>query len=259
MIRSVILSASNSCFVACPGCYNHFGDSIADTTAVIAFVAELHHRIGLEKITVGGGDPLTRSDIVDLLAGLRALELRIHLDTVGTAFLRDAQVHFMGRGTTRQVDPAAVSRFVELLGIPLDGSTDEIFRRFRRFSSVTEQEKILTILDTVGAAVCVNTVVHQGNVADLERIASLILQHPSVYEWQLFQFMPIGPLEHHNRARFEISEEVFSASVNRLSEIVPCGHHFSRSNPRPHNRNYYCTHTRELDRSRFIPRSQGSS
>jgi MoaA/NifB/PqqE/SkfB family radical SAM enzyme len=221
MHRSVILSASNSCFVACPGCYNYFGTTILDTSSVVGFVDQLRERFGLRKITIGGGDPLTRHDITDLLVKIHGLGLSIHLDTVGTAFLGGAPIRFMGRGIAHSVDPAAVAAVVDLVGIPLDGSTDSINQRFRRFSSLIQQQAILDRLDALGAAVCVNTVVHAGNVGDVNNIALLLAAHPCVREWQLFQFMPMGPLGHRNRTRFELSASTYDRAVRNLRRVVP--------------------------------------
>ncbi|MBT8227080.1 MAG: radical SAM protein [Dactylosporangium sp.] len=221
MLRSLILSASNRCFLSCPGCYNHFGQHVAAAGDVVSFVRLLHARIPLRKLTVGGGDPLTRPDIIELLAGLRHLGLRIHLDTVGSAFLGSAPIRFRGHGSVPQVDASVVARLVDLVGIPLDGSTDEVFRRFRRFASVAEQESVLDVLADAGATICVNTVVHQGNHDDVPRIAAILGTHPQVREWQLFQFMPIGPLGYRNRHGYQISEAVFDAAVRNLQGTVP--------------------------------------
>jgi MoaA/NifB/PqqE/SkfB family radical SAM enzyme len=218
--RSVILSASNSCFVACPGCYNYFGKNIADTEDVVTFIRHLRERFDLRKVTIGGGDPLTRPDITELLARVRALGLVIHLDTVGTAFLGDARIRFMGRGIAPRVDPATVAGLVDLVGVPLDGSTDAVNQLFRRFSSVGEQQAILSKLDALGAEVCINTVVHAGNVNDVENIACLLATHTSVRQWQLFQFMPIGPLGHRNRTRFEVSSDAYYHAVEKLHRSI---------------------------------------
>lgn len=222
-MRSVILSAGRSCFVACPGCYNHFAKTVADTRAVLRFMRQLRHQFGLAKVTVGGGDPLTRPDILDLLAGLRQIGLRIHLDTVGTAFLRDAEIRFMGQGVAANVPAGAVAEHADLIGIPLDGSSDAVMRRFRRRASLADQLAILDLLDGVGAAVCVNTVVHAGNAHDITRIAEIAATHRCVKEWQLFQFMPIGPLGYRNRHHFLISNHAFRDATAAVCSDSPAG------------------------------------
>ncbi|MCK9923341.1 radical SAM protein [Frankia sp. AgPm24] len=221
MRRSIILTAGNSCFVACPGCYNNFARTLLATPVVHRFAELLHRELGVTKITVGGGDPLTRPDIEDLVSGLREIGLTIHLDTVGTAFLRDAEIRFMGQGTVRRVDIESLIRSVDQIGIPLDGSTDDVARRFRRFGSVADQLAILDLMDSVDATVCVNTVVHQGNIDDLESIAEQVECHPAVRRWQLFQFMPSGPLGSRQAASLSVSPADFERAVSTLDAALP--------------------------------------
>ncbi|MBW1603773.1 radical SAM protein [Streptomyces sp. JJ66] len=222
-MRSVILSAGKSCFVACPGCYNYFGRTVLDTSQVVRFAAALRERFALEKITVGGGDPLTRPDIVRLLRGLHSLGLRIYLDTVGTAFLGAARIRFMGTGTAEHVPADHVAAVTDLIGIPLDGSTDAVQEQFRRHATVASQLAVLSLLDGVGARLCVNTVVHAGNTEDIAAIAKLLRRYTAIREWQLFQFMPIGPLGHRNRERFLISDADFERAATTARESAP-GH-----------------------------------
>lgn len=218
MYRSIILSASASCFVACPGCYNYFGKHVIDTPTIIAFMKTMHQRYGTTKVTVGGGDPLTRPDIIDLLQALKELGLKLHLDTVGTAFLGNAHIKFMGKGIVPQVNCAEVARIVTLIGIPLDGSTDEVSQKFRVFSHVQEQERILQLLENANADVCINTVVHKGNVEDLIDIQDILQRYTSVVEWQLFQFMPIGPLGYKNHENYEITIDAFNCAVGKVQQ-----------------------------------------
>ncbi|MFF4650538.1 radical SAM protein [Streptomyces sp. NPDC001380] len=220
-MRSVILSAGKSCFTVCPGCYNHFGRTVVDTPRVLGFAAGLCDRFGLDKITVGGGDPLSRPDIIPLLTGLHGLGLRIHLDTVGTAFLGSARIRFMGSGVAERVPPGEVAAVADLVGIPLDGSTDAVQQRFRRHVTVSSQLAVLSLLDGVGARVCVNTVVHAGNLADVVGIARLLEGHPCIKEWQLFQFMPIGPLGHRNRERYRIGGDDFRRAADLALARAP--------------------------------------
>lgn len=221
MRRSIILTAGNGCFVACPGCYNHFARDLVETDVVLDFVGRLHAQFNVRKVTVGGGDPLTRPDVVDLLRGLRNMGLHIHLDTVGTAFLRDAPIRFMGRGMVPRVNPVDVAGLVDLIGIPLDGADDETINLFRRFGSVADQIECLSLLEAVGAPIGINTVVHRGNIDSLNDIAEVLVKFGRIRQWQLFQFMPSGPLGSRNRDQFEIAGGEFGCAVERLQEILP--------------------------------------
>ncbi|MBX7138109.1 MAG: radical SAM protein [Oligoflexia bacterium] len=219
--RSIILNVSPSCFVACVGCYNNFADSWRDKSTVkveeiLSFVQNAKHR-GHTKITLGGGDPLSRPDIIELLGGIRNLGLKVHLDTVGTAFLADANTIFHGKGVVRQVDPASLSGLVDLIGIPLDGANQETASLFRRGRPdlFAEQVRIIRLLTSAGHQVCVNTVVSQYNVDRLVPLFECISALP-IKEWQLFQFMPIGPLGTRNQEKLWISEPEFQAAVQEI-------------------------------------------
>lgn len=216
-MRSVIIGGGRSCFVACRGCYNHFARDTTETGTVLTFVKSLRDQFGLNKLTVGGGDPLTRPDILSLLSGIQSMGLRISLDTVGTALLRNAPIRFMGRGTVAHVDVKTLSALVDVVGIPLDGSNDEVMRLFRMHSSVSDQDAVLSLLDEVDAKVCINTVVHAGNTFDVTEIAKILSRHPCVRQWQLFQFMPIGPLGWRNRQLFMRSDHSFRMAAHEAA------------------------------------------
>ncbi|MFC1417802.1 radical SAM protein [Streptacidiphilus cavernicola] len=220
-MRSMILSAGKSCFVACPGCYNHFARTLASTDDLLGFVRAYQERFGLSRITVGGGDPLTRPDLLTLLTGLKDRGLSISLDTVGTAFLGDARIRFMGEGIAAHVPADQVAALTHMIGIPLDGTTDAVQQLFRRHARVEEQRAVLRTLHSAGARVCVNTVVHAGNAGAIGALAGLLAEHACVVEWQLFQFMPIGPLGHRNRERFLIDDSAFVEAADAARAASP--------------------------------------
>jgi len=219
--RSLIVSAGASCFVSCPGCYNYFKGPLAGTRTLVEFIYACKQELELTKVTIGGGDPLTRRDIVHFLAALKQLDLRIHLDTVGTAFIGVAQVNFMGSGTVSQIDPCSIRDLVDLVGIPIDGSSDVIQQKFRKNLMVNSQVKILRALETAEIPVCANTVVHRGNFTDLSRILDIIGRFKNVCRWQLFHFMPIGPLGHKNRHLFDLDTGLFQEACTKIAHLVP--------------------------------------
>ena len=206
--------------MACPGCYNYFGDTVAPTADLLNFVSEYARHFGLRKITVGGGDPLTRTDIVTLLRGIKGLGLKINLDTVGTNIVADAEIRFMGKGTVAKVNPEDLVESVDLLGIPIDGSTTEKARLFRRFYDLPHQMRVLEALSRAGARVCINTVAHIGNLDDLANIARIVADQACVVEWQIFQFMPIGPLGFRNRERYNVTTSQYEQAVAPLEVLL---------------------------------------
>jgi molybdenum cofactor biosynthesis enzyme MoaA len=72
--RSINLSVARSCFVRCSGCYNHFGKhaALASSDEILASLRYAYER-GIRKVTLCGGDPLARADILDLLMRIRVV------------------------------------------------------------------------------------------------------------------------------------------------------------------------------------------
>lgn len=217
------ISVGRSCFVRCVGCYNHFGHSPEplDTAHVLRFLS-VAADAGAVRVTFCGGDPLSRPDILPLLQTTRRLGYRVTLDTVGTPLLGEARTSFYGRKTVSRVDPFQLAALVDCLGIPLDGASNDVMLSFRAGREVLfdEQIRILELLDAAGASACINTVAHRGNISNLEAILPLIAAHPSVRLWQVFQFSATGPHGYRNRARFAVSDDVFSRVAASLRAAV---------------------------------------
>jgi molybdenum cofactor biosynthesis enzyme MoaA len=222
-MRHLILSVGRSCFTRCRGCYNHFGahgSPLIEREVVLEFLTAVR-QTPLRKVTVGGGDPLSRPDIIELLDCIHQLGFTINLDTVGTALIMDAQTIFFGRKTVQQLSLARLRPAIDRLGIPLDGPTDEVATQFRsgRPDLIEETQRVLQEADREGVVVTVNTVVGGYNVDHLGAILHMLGRHPCVTEWQLFQFMPIGPLGFGNRRSFQLPDDAFAAGVDSVTEL----------------------------------------
>ena len=224
---NINLSAGSSCFVRCHGCYNHFGaDADALTSGIILEFLEAARSKGADRVTLCGGDPLSRPDILDLIRGIRGLGYRISLDTVGTPLLGNAQTIFYGRHAVGQVDIQMLASLVDEIGIPVDGATEQIIQAFRkgRQNFLSEQLSILSLLNDVNASICVNTVVNQFNIVSLNSILDLLSPFNAVKKWQLFQFIPSGPLGFKNRLKYEISQEAFVVAMESLQIYAESKH-----------------------------------
>lgn len=220
---SINISVGRSCFVQCRGCYNYFGEGeepVGDEQ--IVYFLDYLSRHGVHSVSLSGGDPLSRPHILRLLRSIKELDFRVQLDTVGTPLVRDTKTIFFGRSDVAPIDVEALTGTVDLIGIPLDGSSTALIQQFRRGRDGIYQEILETLasLQRHGAAVCINTVAHQHNLYDLPNIAGVIARNLAVTKWQVFQYMPIGPLGFKSRARFEITDEEFEHATSGLAEIV---------------------------------------
>lgn len=219
------LAIGPSCFVRCKGCYHHFAgtgrtENTVSAAELLDFV-DAALALGLEQVTVSGGDPLSHPEIVKLLRGLAVRPVYKKLDTVGTALLDDARTIFYGQRMVPRIPITEIARLVDHIGIPLDGATAEVQTQFRsgRDSLVLESQELVRRLRSAGAHVGVNTVVHRGNLDQIPQIARL-LRDVRPHTWQLFQFQPSGPLGSRVQSLFMISRAEFDEALRVARELT---------------------------------------
>ncbi|PNQ82326.1 radical SAM protein [Paenibacillus sp. F4] len=216
--RSIQLSGGNKCFVRCPGCYNYFSNTDYATNDLLNFLSQFKGETNISKVTMAGGDPLAREDMPFILQSLKDMGFRINLDTVGLPLIKDA---IIGRNTlVKKISAEEIIQAVEIIGIPLDGSTDEIISTFRRGLRVDNIIEILEVLSLKQANICINTVVHKQNYNDIIHIYDYLKKFEAIIKWQLFQYMPIGPGGFKNKHRFEIADDQF----NKLKKTIDSLH-----------------------------------
>lgn len=223
-LKGINISVGRSCFVQCSGCYNYFGHNknLLSTETILNFLKYLKDYHIINKVTLCGGDPLSRPDIIFLLKQIKNLGLLINLDTVGTPLLDDVETVFYGKQNISKIDPYHLVDLIDLLGIPIDGDSNDIMAQFRkkRPKIYEEQLSILEILEAANAKVCINTVVHKGNIDTLTNIYSIIKKYKAIKKWQIFQFMPIGPLGYKNRNLYLISDDSFFLVKEQIEKLV---------------------------------------
>lgn len=218
MKASLIVSAGKGCFMACKGCYQNFGNKLLETPELIRFISEFKSRYGMQKVTLSGGDPLSRKDIVFLINTLSQMGLSISMDTTGLPLIRRQRIVFNGNGYAERIDAEELVN-VNMLGITLDGHTTEIINKFRCNVTLEDIKAILIELSRADISVCINTVVNLNNFLYLPNIFEIIKDFKCVKKWQLFQYSPIGEIAYRNRKSFEISEEMFNLSIESLSNL----------------------------------------
>lgn len=210
---------SQKCFLYCKGCYSFSRTEkcgqIVDTYSLVNFL-EYAYRKGINNITLCGGDPLVRKDIIDLLKKIKKIGYYISMDTVGTSIIRDV---ISNDGTIiKKIDAKELVSYVDEIGLPIDGSNNEIFKKFRLtdFDILSDQLKIYEELKKNNANICINTVVHKGNLNDAEALSRIINTLDGIKKWQLFKYAPMGKYGIMNRKFFEITEDEFEKYKKRI-------------------------------------------
>lgn len=157
---------SQYCFLHCKGCYSFSREEKkgqkVQTDAIIDFLQFVYTK-GVRRVTLCGGDPLTRCDIIPLLEKMKEIGFWISLDTVGSSIIKDVAIDKHLK--VKQTNAKKIAKLVDMIGIPIDGSTNEFFKRFRqtRADLISEQLAICQELNKYAANICINTVAHKGN------------------------------------------------------------------------------------------------
>lgn len=213
---------SQRCFLYCKGCYSFSREEKCgqklSTDKIIEFLKYVYSK-GIKKVTLCGGDPLTRLDILELLHKIKKIGFYISLDTVGTSIIKNVERN--GCVVIKKIDAKKISKYVDVIGIPLDGSNNEIFKLFRQTSTdiINEQLSICKELHKYGANICINTVVHKGNLEDAYEISKMIKKIDYINKWQIFRFSPLGKYGYKNRKLFENDDKNFFEFKSKVLEI----------------------------------------
>jgi MoaA/NifB/PqqE/SkfB family radical SAM enzyme len=211
------LAIGRRCEVACSGCYTYFGRDEPSLVRLLPTVAKFV-RLGVDKVTLSGGDPLTIEGIVDFLGDLKAAGVRsIKFDTVGVGLATAT--------TSSRIDLRGLAAVADYIGIPVDGWSNESVLEFRRGRRqlFTETMGLLGAFSALGGRpnVVVHTVAHARNLDYLERIYSVLAVHSCVRQWSIFQYMPTDQAGRGANRYYAVSDEKFEQCCERLLGALP--------------------------------------
>ena len=165
--RIVETCITNNCNLRCSYC-SHFSSSGSDcddlpTGEWLAFFEELN-RCSVLEVVLGGGEPLLRGDLKELIEGIVNNRMRYRIQTNGGFLTKELAEFFRSTGRCHQVQ------------ISIDGSWAEVHDHFRGEGSFQAAITGLRILQKARLPISIRTTIHKRNVDDLERIATLLLE-----------------------------------------------------------------------------------
>ncbi|MFF9011049.1 radical SAM protein [Streptomyces goshikiensis] len=202
-VQRVNWSINNRCPMSCRGCYNPFVDDQI-TYGQATMIVDKLARHGSTDLVIAGGDPLLWKPIFDTVDHAIGAGLKVALDTTGYTLTHE--------------DLERLSR-LSTLRLPMDGSTPEVQRAFRRSTDrdlTSRFKRSLQMCDDVGfRRVRVHTVASRQNIDDLEAIAEIVFGYDSVQQWVVFQWWG-------RRASRKLTEEMTVAAAeieSRLAKI----------------------------------------
>jgi MoaA/NifB/PqqE/SkfB family radical SAM enzyme len=190
----------------CEWCYVPFiapSPKRVDILKVVERIAAL----GFSNITFGGGDPFQYKFMPELLRLSKTLGLFVHVDTHAIT-LEESDANF-----------TLLSEFVDLIGLPLDGSSAAVHNRMRSADAHYELiQSRIRWLSNISQKIKINTIASKVNYRDLIHIGEFIESFRPI-RWSIYQYWPIGPrLDAANV--HEIPEPVFLAECQRISSLL---------------------------------------
>jgi radical SAM protein with 4Fe4S-binding SPASM domain len=201
----VVFDITNRCNLSCLHCYSSEQQGSLPTTEVYHVLDVLSHT-GVGTIDFGGGEPLLREDIFDILSYSKQLGFYTSISTNGTLLDENRVKHLKTLG----IDHVCIS---------LDGATPEMHDYIRNKKG-TYEKTISGIKNCVntGLTTQISTVFMKSNINQLKDMYAL-LESLHVDGWYIYDFVPAG------RGK-ELQQEVLTPEQRRrlfdyLQDIAP--------------------------------------
>ncbi len=206
-VITIDFHVTSECNQECPYCWGPQGfEHPVDTITALAIVTQVKD-FGARRIVFTGGDPLKRPDIGSLIRHAKGIGLEVALSTTGDeltgAFLD-------------QFGP-----YVDLISLPLDGSTEEVNTRTKKeghFGAIIRALNWLRGHPQIDVKLC--TPVTRHNLADVPNIVRLVDDYaqstPARVFYNLFQTFPRS-MEPREWEELLVTDEEFAALERQLA------------------------------------------
>jgi pyruvate-formate lyase-activating enzyme len=201
-VSTVDFHITAKCSQACPYCWGprRFRNPV-DTEISKRIIVRIKD-LGVRRIVFTGGDPLQRPDAVDLIRYAKEIGLETALSTTGDYLTPEIL--------------KALSPFLDLISLPLDGSTEEINSKTKHpghFSAILQSLDWLRAYPGIDVKVC--TPVTRYNLSDIPAIAQLVEEYSHTTQarvfYNVFQAFP--------RAMFSVKWERLVVSDDEFSRL----------------------------------------
>lgn len=185
------IEITGRCNLACPICWGPIHTRRIETVSNDAWILTLQHlqeNYGTRSVVISGGETLLREGIVELLAKIKKMGMRVTLSTNGTKLEK-----------LRKALP-----YVDDLGLPLDGPDAEsnqitrmpISKSLNQFALVVRAIGLATT-QFPDVALSIRTIVSAKNYQVVPLIGRALVAEgimpESIGRWKLYQASPAGP------------------------------------------------------------------
>jgi len=172
-VSTVDFHTTTKCSQACPYCWGPRRIRKPVETETALHIIDRIREAGVRRIVFTGGDPLQRPDAVDLVRYAKEAGLETALSTTGDRITPEI---------LKDLAP-----FLDLISLPLDGSTEEVNSRTkhpRHFSAVMRSLDWLRSYPGIDVKVC--TPVTRRNLDDVPAIAQLVEEYSRTTQARVF-------------------------------------------------------------------------
>lgn len=209
IIDEIIFNFAHKCTMKCSFCYIPFDTNIVNKKYCFKILKRLKE-INPNKLTIGGGDPLSYSFLPELLNEAKNNFNDIHLDTSGINF----NMHNKEKITL-------ILDSISQIGLPLDGHNSEIHGKMR--DNYTHFDIVIEILNYLSkhhiqVNIKINTVLSKINETSIYHITKII-NNFNVVQWSIFQFWSISNNNINNK--YNIKEDDFKTIVKLIKKDFP--------------------------------------
>lgn len=172
-VSTIDFHITAKCSQACPYCWGPRRFRTPVDTDIAQRIIKRIKDLGVRRVVFTGGDPLQRSDAPDLIRFAKEIGLETALSTTGD---------FVTPDILNKLSP-----YLDLISLPLDGSTKEINSRTKHpghFSAIMQSLDWLRSYPNIDVKVC--TPVTQHNLSDVPFIARLVEEYSYTTQARVF-------------------------------------------------------------------------
>lgn len=202
----VIWEVTRACDLACKHCRAEavtFRSKLELSTNEAKRLMDEVRTFGRPLFVITGGDPLKRSDIVELVQYGASIGLRMAMTPSGTPLMTE--------DILRELKAAGLSR----LAVSLDGSNAAIHDAFRQVDgSFAWTVRMLEAARDIGLTTQVNTTVSRYNIDDFDRLGELMTSL-GITLWSVFFLVPTGRA----RATDLVDADEFERVYHRMYDL----------------------------------------
>lgn len=206
-IVTIDFHVTSECNQECPYCWGPQGFEKPVNGKVAARILNKVKELNIKRVVFTGGDPLKRNDIGILVRHAKEIGLEVALSTTGdeltSEFLKSS------------------ASFIDLISLPLDGSTEEINSQTKKSGHFKFIMKDLDLLRNYpGIDVKIGTPVTKYNLADIPNIFKLVESYSLTTKarvfYNIFQAFPRS-MRQSDWNNLLVSENEFNELENLLT------------------------------------------